>query len=129
MAEIFDGDRPGSYSKKHRGKAFGVVIKIGSKRNVVQVKWSDDSKDMVKISDLKLEKRKVDVMFIVSVMVMEVLKRPPDPNDKSLWPRDFFEALTMPDWREWILAVKKEISSWLVFKKRQLLLVELSEMH
>jgi len=38
MAEIFDGDRPGSYSKKHPGKAFGVIVKTGSKRNVVQVK-------------------------------------------------------------------------------------------
>jgi hypothetical protein len=115
MAEIFDGDRPGSYSKKNPGKAFGVVVKTGFKKKVVQVKWSDDSKNLVKVDDLKLEKRKVDVMFIVSVLVMEVLKKPPDPNDKSLWPRDFFEALTMPDWREWILAVKKEITSWLAF--------------
>ena len=92
-----------------------MVVKIGFKKKVVQVKWSDDSKNLVKIEDLKLEKRKVDVMFIVSVLVMEVLKKPPDPNDKSLWPRDFFEALTMPDWREWILAVKKEITSWLAF--------------
>jgi hypothetical protein len=62
-----------------------------------------------------LENAKVDVMFIVTAIMMDVIKRPPDPNDKTLWPRDFFEALTMPDWRDWIMAVKKEISSWLAF--------------
>ena len=57
-------------------------------------------------------KSKVDVMFIVTAIMMDVMKKPPDPNDKTLWPRDFFEALTMPDWRDWIMAVKKEISSY-----------------
>ena len=35
--------------------------------------------------------------------------------DKGDWPRDFFEALVKVDWRKWVEAVKKEISSWLDF--------------
>jgi hypothetical protein len=35
-----------------------------------------------------------------------------DPLDKDGWPRNFFEAMVSPDWREWVLAIKKEIASW-----------------
>jgi hypothetical protein len=42
-------------------------------------------------------------------------KKESDPNDKSLWLKDFFQAMCKPDWREWVAAVKKEIESWLVF--------------
>ena len=54
--------------------------------------------------------------YMVAVMVAAVLRKEADPNDKESWPKkDFFQAMIKPDWREWIAAVKKEISSWLDF--------------
>jgi hypothetical protein len=32
------------------------------------------------------------------------------------YPRDFYEALVRPDWREWVQAVKDEIESWETFQ-------------
>jgi hypothetical protein len=113
--EVFDGKDPGSYSKDNPGRSNGVVVQIWKRKNIAQVEWEDESKNLLRVDDLQLEKSKVDVMFIVTAIMMDVIKKPPDPNDKTLWPRDFFEALTMPDWRDWIMAVKKEISSWLAF--------------
>jgi hypothetical protein len=48
-------------------------------------------------------------------MVTEALKPSRDSTEKQHWPRDFFHALVSPEWREWVLAVKKEVESWLAF--------------
>ncbi len=32
------------------------------------------------------------------------------------WPRDFYEALVRPDWRQWVEAVKDENESWATFE-------------
>jgi hypothetical protein len=114
-AEAFDGNKPGSYSSKHPGRAFGRVVKIMIRKGLALVEYSDESKYLHKIEDLRIEKKKVDVAFIITMLIMEAPTKSRDPNDKSQWPRDFFEALTMPEWREWVLAVKKEIEAWLAF--------------
>jgi hypothetical protein len=49
---------------------------------------------------------------MVTVVIVEALKTPKDPLDKDGWFRNFFEAMVSPDWREWVLAIKKEIASW-----------------
>jgi hypothetical protein len=59
-----------------------------------------------------MEKPKVDAAFMVTVMIVNSLKAPKEPLDKEGWPKNFFEAMVSPDWREWILAIKKEIASW-----------------
>ncbi len=32
------------------------------------------------------------------------------------YPKDFYEALIRPDWRQWVEAVKSENDSWLAFQ-------------
>ncbi len=54
---------------------------------------------------LQIEKRKINAAMIVAILIGEVLKKEPDPNDKALWPKDFFAALIKPEWREWVAAV------------------------
>lgn len=71
--------------------------------------WINDGKHF------RLEKPKKNVAFIITCIMVEALKVGENPLDKKYWPKDFFHALVRPDWREWVCAVKKEISSWLDF--------------
>jgi hypothetical protein len=111
-SKLFDGKKPGSYSKDNPERQFGNVKRVWAGRKLAQIEWLDGSKNLVKFEDLRVEKLKVDAALIVTIMMMESLKAPKDPLDKEGWPRDFFEAMVSPDWREWILAIKKEIASW-----------------
>ncbi len=113
--EIFDGNKPGSYSKEHPERQFGTVLKVWARKQTAQIEWLEGSKNMVKYNDLRVEKFKVDAAFIVTIMIVDALKSPKDPLDKDCWPRNFFEAMVSPDWREWVLAIKKEIASWMDF--------------
>ncbi len=82
--EVFDGKDPESYSKDNPGRSNGVVVQIWKRKNIAQVEWEDESKNLLRVDDLQLEKSKVDVMFIVTAIMMDVIKKPPDPNDKTL---------------------------------------------
>ena len=110
--EIFDGKVPGSFSKTNKERQFGIVKRVWAGKRIAQVEWLDGSKNIVRYSELRIEKLKVDAAYMVTVMIVNALKAPKDPLDKEGWPRDFFEAMVSPDWREWILAIKKEIASW-----------------
>ncbi len=99
-SKIFDGATPGSYSKTHPERQTGEVDRIWASKNIVRVKWSDGSKSLHRSEQLTLEKRKVNAAMIVILLISEALKKEPDPNDKSAWPKDFFAALTKPEWRE-----------------------------
>ncbi len=55
---------------------------------------------MVKLEDLRVEKLKVDAALMVTIMMVEALKASKDPLDKESWPKNFFEAMVSPDWRE-----------------------------
>jgi hypothetical protein len=114
-SKIFDGDSPGSYSKVNPDRQKGTIIKIFKKKRVAQVEWIDGSKNIVKLRDMRIEKIKVNAAFFVTMMVTEALKPSRDSIEKQHWPRDFFHALVSPEWREWVLAVKKEVESWLTF--------------
>jgi hypothetical protein len=35
-------------------------------------------------------------------MIVESFKAPKDSLDKDGFPRDFFESMVSPDWREWV---------------------------
>jgi hypothetical protein len=111
-SKIFDGKTPGSYSNSNPKRQIGEVTRVWASKNIVQVMWSDKTKSLHKAEQLKMEKRKVNAAMMVTVMIFEALKKELDPNDKSLWPKDFFAALVQPEWREWVAAVKKEIESW-----------------
>jgi hypothetical protein len=114
-SKIFDGDNPGSYSKVNPERQKGTIIKIYKDRRVAQVEWIDGSKNIVKLRDMRIERVKVNAAFFVTMMVTEALKPSRDSTEKQHWPRDFFHALVSPEWREWVLAVKKEVESWLAF--------------
>ncbi len=109
--QLFDGKEPGSYSKDNPKRQFGNVKRVWAGRKLAQIEWLDGSRNLVKYEDLRMAKVKVDAAFIVIIMMMESLKAPKDPLDKEGWPRDFFEAMVSLDWREWVLAIKKEIAS------------------
>ena len=110
--KLFDGKVSGSYSKQHPERQFGNVKRVWAGKKLAQIEWIDGSKNLVRFDDIRVEKVKVDAAFIVTVMMMNQPKAPKDPLDKEGWPRDFFEAMVSPDWREWVLAIKKEIASW-----------------
>jgi hypothetical protein len=110
--EEFDGKEPGSYSADNPNRCHGVVCQVWAGKKLAQVEYSDGSKYLHKFEKLRMEKPKVDAAFMVTVMIVNSLKAPKDPLDKEGWPKNFFEAIVSPDWREWILAIKKEIASW-----------------
>jgi hypothetical protein len=112
---LFDGEVPGSYSKDNPELQVGVIVKAWNKKGIVQVKWIDGSRSYQKTDDITIQKRKDVAAYLVSIMMVSGPKKEADPNDKALWPKDFFQAMIKPDWREWVAAVKKEIESWLVF--------------
>jgi hypothetical protein len=114
-SKLFDGDKPGSYSKDHPELQVGEVIKVWNNKGIAQIKWLDGSKSYQKLADLMMQKLKNVAAYIVGIMMVSGPKKAEDPNDKNLWPKDFFQAMIRPDWREWISAVKTEIASWLVF--------------
>jgi hypothetical protein len=114
-SKLFDGDKPGSYSRDNPELQVGEVIKVWNGKGIAQIKWLDGSKPYQKLCDLMIKKMKNVAAYIVGIMMACGPKKAEDPNDKNLWPKDFFQAMIRPDWREWIAAVKKEISSWLVF--------------
>ena len=113
--KLFDGDQPGSFSDENPELQIGEIVKVWQGKGIAQVKWLDRTKSYQNFSDLKIEKMKDVAAYMVAVMVAAVLRKEADPNDKESWPKDFFQAMIKPDWREWIAAVKKEISSWLDF--------------
>ncbi len=94
---LFDGKKPGSYSKDNPERQFGNVKRVWAGRKLAQIEWLDGSKNLVKFEDLRVEKLKVNAALIVIIMMMESLKAPRDPLDKEGWPRDFFEAMVSPD--------------------------------
>jgi hypothetical protein len=111
-SEAFDGKEPGSYSKQNPGRCFGIIKQVWAGRKLEQVEYDDASKYLHKYEQLRVEKLKVDAAYMVTVMIVNALKAPKDPLDKDGWPKDFFDAMVSPDWREWVLAIKKEITSW-----------------
>ena len=114
-AEAFDRkDEPGSFSKDHPERQYGSVVRVWPKRGQAQVAW-DDGYSIHNLEELTLEKVKANAAFFVTLMMTEALKPSRDSIDKAHWPKDFFQALVSPEWRDWVLAVKKEIASWLAF--------------
>jgi hypothetical protein len=113
--KLFDGLEPGSFSADNPELQIGEIVKVWQGKEIVQIKWLDRTKSYQKFADIKIEKMKDVAAYMVAVMVAAVLRKEADPNDKESWPKDFFQAMIKPDWREWIEAVKKEIASWLDF--------------
>jgi len=113
-AELFDGKRPGSFSKLNPERQLGVVVNLCQEQGKVEVEFLDGLKYKIDVKQVRLEKPKVTALLILSVMLAD-LKKADDPMDKSKWPKNFFEAIIRPDWRSWVEAVKKEIASWLTF--------------
>jgi hypothetical protein len=113
--KLFDGDDPGSFSKENPERQFGIIKRVWKAKKIAQVEWADGSHWINNGEHLRLEKPKANVAYIITCIMVEALRVGENPMDKKFWPKDFFHALVRPDWREWVCAVKKEISSWLDF--------------
>ena len=113
--KLFDGAKPGSYSKENPERQFGVIKRVWKAKKKCQVEWADGTTWVNDGRHFKLEKPKANIALIITCIMVEALKIDENPLDKKFWPKDFFHALVRPDWREWVCAVKKEISSWLDF--------------
>jgi hypothetical protein len=110
---LFDGDVKGSFSSTNPERQFGVVTKVLDKRKFVKVQWRDGViSPKVRAVDVRVERRKLTVDNIMTVLILEGKQVQYESADKSNWPADFFHALVKSDWRSWVTAVKKEISSW-----------------
>ena len=114
-AAAFDGDKPGSYSKKDNpGPCFGKVL-VKEVNGMVEVEWLGGSKDKAKLRDLKLEARKKSLDAVVSritALVVEGEQVAFESKEKTDWPKNFFEVLVRKDWGSWVQAVKKELTGW-----------------
>ena len=111
----FDGEEPGSYSNGKPDRLCGVVQSNGRKNGTYIVRWDIDSGDADSHwTHLRLEIPKVSVETILALLgdASELKSKPEDMNGD--WPKNFFEALVRSDWREWVLAVKKENAGWII---------------
>ena len=111
----FDGDEPGSYSTGKPDRLHGIVLSRGKKNGTYSVKWDIDKENAVSHwTHLRLEVPKVCVETILAVLgdASELKSKPDDMSGD--WPKNFFEALVRSDWRDWVLAVKKENAGWII---------------
>jgi hypothetical protein len=82
---------------------------------LVSFKWTTGEIDQVRLKDLKLVARKVNMVSLImmlsdtSKMDVEIAAK---NSGKSDWPKDFYEVLIRKDWRAWVEAIKKELTGW-----------------
>ena len=70
-AELFDGNKPGSFSKDNPGRHLGVIKKTWPERKIVEVEWLDGSLNKCDAKDLRLERPKMTALLILQVMVTD----------------------------------------------------------
>jgi hypothetical protein len=114
-SKLFDEEGSKNFSKANPERQFGVIKRVWKAKKIVQVEWTDGTTWINDGKQLRIEKPKNNVAFVITCVMVAALKVGENPMDKKFWPKDFFHALVRPDWREWVCAVKKEISSWLDF--------------
>jgi len=90
------------------------VLSRSKRGGNVKVKWDEGDSCQVHWTHLHLEVPKVSVEIILATLgdATELKSRPEDQSGH--WPANFFEALVRSDWRDWVLAVKKENAGWIV---------------
>jgi hypothetical protein len=112
-ATLFDGDIPGSYSTGKPTMLYGTMSKK-AKRGMVLVKWDIDGlTTALHHSLLKTVLFEKKTSATVMAAIAEGVELQYEHSDKKLpWPKNFFEALTRTDWRQWVEAVRKEMSGW-----------------
>ncbi len=82
--EIFDGDEPGSFSKSNSKRQLGTIVRVWGGRKLAEVKWVEGGKrDLCRYDQLRVEKIKVDAAMMVTLMMVNALKKPKDPLDKE----------------------------------------------
>ena len=111
-ATVFDDpEEPGSWSDENPARCFGVVSSITADGKVT-VRWNEDGNELdIKLKDLRKEVAKATDARIL-VFLIEGSTIAYESQDKSRWPKDFFQLLVKKDWRKWVEAVKKELSGW-----------------
>lgn len=114
LTERFDFDEPGSYSDGKPDRISGTVTKVEDG----WIKYlSDFDGELLwsHFSHLDTIKPKTTTEALVEIMLTlgagEALEHAPI-DQKGSWPKNFYEALTRSDWREWVGSVKKEIAGW-----------------
>ena len=115
LTSRYDGNNPGSYSKGLDKRLCGTVVSI-RKSGFVMVKWDiSNTTTPAHFSHLDTLPTKLTTEMMVSIMMNltegAVLTRVPKDQQGAV-PRNFFEALTRSDWRDWVASVKKEIEGW-----------------
>ena len=105
-----DGDNPGSYSKGLDKRLSGTAVSI-RKSGFVMVKWDIfNTTTPAHFSHLDTLPTKLTTETIVSIMMNlaegAVLAKVPKDQQGAV-PKNFFEALTRSDWRDWVASVKK----------------------
>ena len=71
-----------------------MVTKVLDKRKFVKVQWRDGViSPKVRAVDVRVERRKLTVDNIMTVLILEGKQVQYESADKSNWPADFFHAL------------------------------------
>ena len=110
-ATSFDGENPGSFSNDHPEPCVGKVLEM-KPNGLTRVKWLEDQDEhWVRVKDLTLEVRKRTIANII-VLLVEGEQVAFESREKHNYPKNFFELLVKADWRQWVEAVKKELTGW-----------------
>jgi hypothetical protein len=113
VATAFDDpEEPGSWSDENPDRCFGVVKSSITADGKATVRWNEDGNELdIKLKDLRKEVAKAtDARILAFQIEGSTIAR--ESQDKSRWPKDFFQLLVKKDWRKWVEAAKKELSGW-----------------
>jgi hypothetical protein len=86
---IFDGDVPGSFSESFPERFFGIVEAVKA-NGLVTVRWENDDVNVVKLKDLKRERKKLTLASII-VLLVEGESVAFKAKDEETNPKNFFE--------------------------------------
>jgi hypothetical protein len=64
------------------------------------------------MADLRHAPLKTSIAAIMMCLEIGSVPSFKPADQKGAWPKDFLEALTRSDWRDWVAAVKKEVQGW-----------------
>ena len=110
----FDGSEKGSYSHDKPTWLHGSVI--SRDHGMVDVVWDIDNTvtrssahhlDVCTTKEIKTTTASIMVMLEVGAELEYT-----HTDLKAAWPKDFIEAMSRSDWRDWVEAVKKEVEGW-----------------
>ena len=120
--ELYDSDTGEAIPKFSEGKdefIYGKVIErgTGKHRDQLKILYDDDSEDEGTWSHYShvLDAPIDDAIDIISEVALATAILPHD-QPEEVPPRNFYECLVRDHWRDWVMAIKREMAGWVEFR-------------